>query len=164
VTESPDAPAERTLILAPFGRDAPLAGSILTEAGIRCMTCRDLSQFVQELARGADVAVVTEEAILGNDLRGLSAWITAQPPWSDFPFILLTGHGGGPERNPAAAELMRLLGNVTFLERPFHPTTLISVVETGLRGRRRQYECQRLNEQLELHVEERTAELAAANR
>src|SRR5262249_49157618 len=67
------------------------------------------------------------------------------------------------ERNPAAAEFVQLLGNVTFLERPFHPTTLISVVETGLRGRRRQYECQRLNEQLELRVRDRTAELAAAN-
>ena len=109
----------------------------------------------------ARLKVQFEEAIRGNDLRALSAWITAQPPWSDFPFVLLTGHGGGPERNPAAAELMRLLGNVTFLERPFHPTTLISVVETGLRGRRRQYECQRLNEQLELRVEERTGELAA---
>lgn len=29
---------------------------------------------------------------------------------------------------------------MTFLERPFHPTTLISVVQTALRGRRRQYE------------------------
>jgi hypothetical protein len=31
------------------------------------MTCRDLQS--QELARGAEVAVVTEEAIRGNDLR-----------------------------------------------------------------------------------------------
>jgi signal transduction histidine kinase/ActR/RegA family two-component response regulator len=59
---------------------------------------------------------------------------------------------------------MHLLGNVTFLERPFHPTTLISIVETALRGRRRQYEWQRLNEQLEQRVQERTGELAAANR
>ena len=51
-----------------------------------------------------------------------------------------------------------------FLERPFHPTTLVSVVQTNLRGRRRQYECRRLNEELELRVQERTAELAAANR
>ena len=91
-------------------------------------------------------------------------WVAAQPPWSDFPFILLTEHGGGLERNPAAAQLTETLGNVTFLERPFHPTTLVSVVQTNLRGRQRQYECRRLNEELEFHVQERTAELAAANR
>src|SRR6185437_11612953 len=55
-------------------------------------------------------------------------------------------------------------GNVTLLERPFHPTTLVSVIQTSLRGRRRQYECQRLNTELELRVDERTGELAAANR
>jgi signal transduction histidine kinase/CheY-like chemotaxis protein len=37
------------------------------------------------------------------------------------------------------------------------------VVQTALRGRRRQYECRRLNEELESRVEERTGELAAAN-
>jgi C4-dicarboxylate-specific signal transduction histidine kinase len=57
-----------------------------------------------------------------------------------------------------------VLGNVTFLERPFHPTTLVSVVQTSLRSRRRQYECRRLNDELESRVSERTQELAAANR
>jgi len=163
LTERSEQPVELTLILAPFGRDAAVAKGILSEAAIRCEICPDVPDFVEQLTRGADIAVVTEEAIRGADPRALTAWIAGQAPWSDFPFILLTGHGGGPERNPAAAELIRVLGNVTFLERPFHPTTLISVVETGLRGRRRQYECQRLNEHLELRVHERTAELAAAN-
>ena len=48
--------------------------------------------------------------------------------------------GGGPERNPDAARLGQALGNVTFLERPFHPTTLVSIVGSAIRGRRRQYE------------------------
>ncbi len=65
---------------------------------------------------------------------------------------------------PTAAELAKTLGNVALLERPFHPTTLVSVVRSSLRSRRRQYECKRLNEELEIRVNERTAELAAANR
>jgi signal transduction histidine kinase len=77
---------------------------------------------------------------------------------------VLTEHGGGLERNPMAEKLTRALGNVTFLERPFHPTTLVSMVQTNLRGRRRQYECRRLNEELESRVHERTGELATANR
>ena len=67
------------------------------------------------------------------------------------------------ERNPAAALLSELLGNVTFLERPFHPTTLVSVVQTALRGRR-QYDVKQLADELESRVQERTAELAATNR
>ena len=98
----------------------------------------------------------------------LNAWLEAQPEWSDFPFILLTRRGGGIERNPAAARLLGTLGNVTFLERPFHPTTLISLAQSALRGRRRQYEARarlvalsELAQSLECQVEERTAELTA---
>lgn len=43
---------------------------------------------------------------------------------------------------------MGVLGNVTFLERPFHPTTLVSVVQTALRSRRRQYEARRRIEEI----------------
>jgi signal transduction histidine kinase len=156
--------SERTLILAPRGRDAVIAKGILRDAAMRSEICLDLAELVQEIRRGADVAIVTEEATRSADLRDLVDWVGSQPPWSDFPFILLTEHGGGLERNPAAARLMELLGSVTFLERPFHPTTLVSMVQTGLRARRRQYEWRNLNEQLESRVDERTAELAAANR
>jgi signal transduction histidine kinase len=156
--------SERTLILAPRGRDAVIAKGILRDAAMRSEICLDLAELLQEIKRGADVAIVTEEATRSADLRDLVDWVGSQPPWSDFPFILLTEHGGGLERNPAAARLMELLGSVTFLERPFHPTTLLSMVQTGLRARRRQYEWRNLNEQLESRVDERTAELAAANR
>ena len=155
---------ERTLILAPRGRDAVVAKGILRDARIHSKICLDLTELVQAIGRGADLAILTEEATRGSDVRGVMEWVAAQPPWSDFPFILLTEHGGGLERNPAAARLTETLGNVTFIERPFHPTTLVSVVQTNLRGRQRQYECRRLNEELEFHVQERTAELAAANR
>ena len=126
---------------------------------------------------GAGLAVVAEEAFHDADLAPLSALLAAQPAWSDFPFVLLTGRGGGPERNPAAVRLWGVLGNVTFLERPFHPTTLVSVVRAALRGRRRQYEArarleevrrgeealQRANAMLEQRVAERTRALREAN-
>ena len=138
--------SERTLVLAPRGRDAVVAKGILRDATIHSDICLDLDELVQEITRGADVAILTEEVLRGPDAKALVDWVSSQPPWSDFPFVLLTKHGGGLERNPAAAQLTAKLGNVTFLERPFHPTTLVSVVQTGLRGRRRQYECRRLNE------------------
>ncbi|MGD5639556.1 PAS domain-containing protein, partial [Xanthomonas citri pv. citri] len=47
-----------------------------------------------------------------------------------------------------AMRLGLVLGNVTFIERPFHPTTLVSVVGSALRGRRRQYQSRAILENL----------------
>jgi signal transduction histidine kinase len=91
--------------------------------------------------------------------------------------VLLTQRGGGLERNPEAGRFLGVLGNVTFLERPFHPTTFVSLAQSSLRARRRQYEARaRLEEldrvtadlrdlasSLELKVQERTRDLASAN-
>ncbi|WP_448779617.1 ATP-binding protein [Agrobacterium sp. CG674] len=93
-------------------------------------------------ALGEDVAfvVVTEDTLRSADLRGLSDWIGAQAAWSDLPFIVLTHRGGGPDRNPIALRLSEILGNVSFLERPFHVTTFISVSRTAYRNRLRQFD------------------------
>ena len=135
-----DSLSERALILAPQGRDAFVAARILHEAGFTPEVCDDLPRLVEEVASGAGVAVLTDDAIQSADIKKLANWVSSQPPWSDFPFVLLTERGGGLERNPAADRQMDVLGNVAFLERPFHPTTLISVVKTAIRARRRQYE------------------------
>jgi signal transduction histidine kinase/ActR/RegA family two-component response regulator len=142
---------------------------MLREAAIGCVVVGNLGELVRELAAGAGFALVTEEALHDASLGALGQWIDSQPEWSDFPFVLLTHRGGGLERNPAAGRYLEMLGNVNFLERPFHPTTLISLAKSALRGRRRQYEARsRLEElhdlatELEQRVEERTAKHEAA--
>jgi len=140
--------SERALILAPVGRDARVAAGMLAETGIASTVCADIAGLVAELDQGAGLALVTEEALLTSDLRPLRQWIGRQPPWSDFGFVLLTRRGGGLERNPAAARYLEMLGNVAFLERPFHPTTLVSIVQATVRGRRRQYEARARLEEL----------------
>ena len=132
--------SERAIILAPIGRDSQIAQLILKEAGFPAEVCADLPSLCEELDKGAGLAIIANEAIDSADLRPLAMFLERQPSWSDFPIILLTRHGGGPERNPVAAMLAETLGNVNFLERPFHPTTLASVVRTAVRSRRRQYE------------------------
>ncbi|MGN6082786.1 ATP-binding protein [Trinickia sp.] len=183
-----DCPA---LILAPHGRDAAVAAALLKQSGIESVVCRDVPRFSALLADKIGCAVMTEEALRGADLAAIAAWVSQQPAWSDFPFIVLTQRGGVPERNGCAGRLADTLGNVIFLERPFHPTTFVSVVRTAQRGRYRQYEARtrmqalhegearlraaltagqraeeslrRLNETLEAKVGERTAQLEHAH-
>ena len=173
---SPDrAGSEAVLIVAPLGRDAAIAAAILGEADLTAVVCEDLRRLVDALADGAGVALIAEEALESAEYPELAHWIERQPAWSDLPIVLIAHRGGGLERNPPARRVAEALGNVTFLERPFHPTTLVSVIQTALRGRRRQYEARdrveaiRMAEEgfratLERRVDERTEELASANR
>jgi PAS domain S-box-containing protein len=113
---------------------------MLAEGAIQSTICLSLPSMIQQLNAGAAFVIITEESIATGDLQPLSRWLGAQEEWSDLPFILLTNRGGGLERNPAAGRHLELLGNVTFLERPFHPTSLISLARSAVRGRRRQYD------------------------
>jgi len=132
--------SERVLVLAPRGRDAAIALAMLGEAGMAAEAIPSLPRVLAELDAGAGLVLLTEEALTTADLHPLAKWIAGQPEWSDMPFIVLTSQGGGIERNPAARRYLDVLGNASFIERPFHPTTLVSLVSAAIRGRRRQYE------------------------
>lgn len=163
--------SERAIILAPLGRDGALALMMLNEAGYSGIVATDLNSLCEALAQGSGLLIIATEALRGVDLAPLLDYLHRQPAWSDLPIVLMTHHGGSEQNG--SSHLSRLLGNVTFLERPFHPVTLISLVSTALRGRRRQYEArdrlidlseselrlQRTLETLEQQVEERTAQL-----
>ncbi|ARB30132.1 response regulator [Pseudomonas tolaasii] len=162
---------ERAIILAPLGRDSTLALMMLNEAGYSGIVANSLASLCEMLEDGAGVLIVAAEALHGVDLEPLLEHLHQQPAWSDLPIVLMTHHGGSEQSG--SSYLSGLLGNVTFLERPFHPVTLISLVSAALRGRRRQYEArerlvdlsqselrlQRTLETLEQQVEERTAQL-----
>src|SRR3954454_7493930 len=124
------------LILAPTGRDAAVAATILSEVGLVTTVCSDLDALVSDLDRAGGV-IVTEEALVHSDRRELAAWVRQQPPWSDFPFVLLTSRG-----SHADTSLTELLGNVTVLERPFHPSVLVNAVRCASRARQRQHEAE----------------------
>ncbi|MFT0475676.1 ATP-binding protein [Pseudomonas antarctica] len=163
--------SERAIILAPLGRDSTLALMMLNEAGYSGIIASHLGALCEALEQGAGLLVIAAEALRGVDLAPLLEHLHHQPAWSDLPIVLMTHHGGSEQNG--SSHLSGLLGNVTFLERPFHPVTLISLVSAALRGRRRQYEArdrlidlseselrlQRTLETLEQQVEERTAQL-----
>lgn len=163
--------SERAIVLAPMGRDGALALMMLNEAGYSGVIATGLTALCNALEEGAGLLIIAAEALRGIDLEPLLEYLHQQPAWSDLPIVLMTHHGGAEQNG--SSHLSGLLGNVTFLERPFHPVTLISLVTAALRGRRRQYDArdrlidlseselrlQRTLETLEQQVEERTAQL-----
>ncbi|MBD8595385.1 response regulator [Pseudomonas sp. CFBP 8758] len=131
--------SERVLVLAPMGRDSQVALQILGQAGIQGIAVADVDDLCTHLQReGAGVCIVANEALSEARMQPLLVYLSQQPAWSDLPIVLMTH-----QRAADQAQSMLLaarLGNVTFVERPFHPLTLISLAKTAIRGRRRQYE------------------------
>lgn len=148
--------SERALILAPTGRDGSVAAGLLEGLGLAGQVVADIPSLASELTKGAAMAFIADEALRTPDLSPITEFLAAQQPWSDLPIVVLTKSGGGPERNPAAARVAELLGNVTFLERPFHPTTIASFAKAAIRARRRQYQARATLEELRATAERQT--------
>jgi signal transduction histidine kinase len=136
----------RVLILAPVGRDAALASAVLSQEQLTSEVCIDVAELIARLNEGAGTAVIADEALNG-DVPLLRDWVKAQPAWSDFPFIILTGSKALPAKMQERFALMQPLGNITLLERPLRSITLLTVVRAALRARARQYE-------VEHHIQE----------
>jgi signal transduction histidine kinase/CheY-like chemotaxis protein len=152
---------DTVLILTPRGRDAAVATDLLSRHGIAARGCDDLPALSVALTKGAGAALVAEEALAGADLTLVMTFLAEQPPWSDFPFVVLAnGHKG--LRSMRAFETLDLLRNVVLLERPLHAESMVRAVRSALNARRRQYEARdvlaRSREELERLVAERTRE------
>ncbi len=160
----------RIVILAPIGRDASASADLLRKAGLITHVARDPTELLTCLASGAGAALVAEEALFNEDLTVFQAWIAQQPPWSDFPFVVLTSQLDHPRAKNWRHALADKLRNVSMLERPVQAITLTTAMQVALRARRRQYEIKTLieaqeqgAERLEALVAERTQELEKAN-
>ena len=162
------------LVVAPAGRDADVTTQVLRSADIAAMPDADGTLLFAAIAQGTHAgAILTDDALSRLDQERLLAAIRAQAPWSDFPFILLSKRGE-PRRGMRDVEA---LANVTLLERPLHPSSLISAARAAMRARARQrLAAQHLADRekaraalrefadtLEAKVDERTRELGAAN-
>jgi hypothetical protein len=132
---------QRILVLAPIGRDAAAAAMHLAESQWDCAICANMDDLLAKLAEGAALALVAEEAFLRDSTRtkALEQWADDQPPWSDFPFLILTSRDTSAAAHKYRFRLLERLGNVSLLERPLHTETLLSAVGSAFRARRRHY-------------------------
>ena len=165
-----DDPGERVLLFAPLGRDATVITDILMGAGIQAEAADGPDALFDALQEGAGALLLTEETLTREMLRRLDDYLQAQPRWSDLPVVILLSAGPGSTDLLARPTGLLRGHNVTVLRRPVHTLTLVSVLESALRARRRQYQVrdylQEREQQaalLERRVAERTAELTYAN-
>ncbi|RZI78536.1 MAG: response regulator [Variovorax sp.] len=166
----------RVLIHAPRGRDAAVIRRVVEGMPLNAVVVDSAEDMLSMLGEGASSAIVTEEAIAQVPEIPLRDWLTAQPSWSDFPFIVLAAREVAHRSHRALAALQSL-GNVILLERPVHAETLTRAIDAAVRARRRQYatrmhlvqldqarsDVERLNGDLEARITARTRELASAN-
>lgn len=131
-----DRPGGRVLVFSPTGRDAALMGTVLDRAGIIVTVVQDVTAMMDSLAE-TDAVIVADEVLTESACECLRVVLECQPVWSDLPMVVLAS-----PNSSSRVELFAKLSpaaNITLIERPASPFTLITVTRAALRARRRQY-------------------------
>ncbi|KAF0212719.1 MAG: periplasmic sensor hybrid histidine kinase [Methylocystaceae bacterium] len=123
-----------------------------------CHICADVAELVREAVGGAEAALVTEESLDNDDVGVLLRWLGTQPPWANFPFVVLATPRGDLAQGSRVPEWSDTI-NAVLLERPLGAAALGSAVQAALRDRQRQY----LVRDYLLEREQAAAHLAAVN-
>src|SRR6266403_1490310 len=159
------------LILAPVGKDADVAVSVLRNAGVVSQPCQSVSELCERLrAEGNSVGalVLTEEALAAPmEYASLTEWIEHQEPWSELPIIFLTHPGQQTRVTGQRARVLSLRGAVTVLERPVRSAALLGALRVALQSRVRQYQLRDLLEsqrRIGLELQHARLEAEAASR
>ena len=128
------------LIFAPTGRDPELIGRMLARLELTARPQASISELCAEIDNGVGMVILAEEALTQESAQRLLETIAAQPSWSDLPVLVLTTAAAIARPSQPVLEALRQRANVTLVERPVHPLTLLSSVQSALRARRRQYD------------------------
>jgi two-component sensor histidine kinase len=144
---------EPVLILARLEKDRVAIENILTAVHVPILQCSDVAMLCEKLPHSLTV-ILTVEAIATDQFVQIQKALIQQPPWSDIPLIVLTGR----VVPPGLQESLQALGNITLLERPLHPSSLLSLVKSAVRARRRQWQVR----DLLAHNQSLTSELRRA--
>lgn len=130
----------RFIVVAPTGRDGHLISNLLVLVGLEAVHFNDCESACREAENGVGALIIAEEVLNPTSTATLESYISRQPSWSDLPVIVLTAGGHVTLISEARRKLRQPLGNVTLVERPVRPETLVSVAQSAIRARSRQYE------------------------
>jgi PAS domain S-box-containing protein len=136
---------QRVLLLAPTRRDAEITSDFLQAADLPVTACQNLAELCSQARQGCGAILVTEEVIASPGIDELIGLLDAQPAWSDLPLVMLMRGGA---QSDDSSRVLRLLRNVTLLERPTTRRSVVSAVEAAVRARKRQYQAREQFEEL----------------
>ena len=132
----PRGPNGQRVLLAPATRrDGEVASRLLRDAGIECLQIESLGQIADEVRLDAGALVLTDRTLLHQDFAAVLKALAEQEAWSDLPIVLMASEGG-----ESVDYALRLLHNVTILDRPSSVRALIGAVQAALRARGRQFQ------------------------
>jgi len=131
----------QAILLCPTGQDAKLIAAVLKKESVDSRSLRSINELCDLHHDEAGVIIIAEEALTIDGIESLNKYLLAQKTWSDIPIILLVGSGvRNKEFKLKRLEVFVSSGNVTLLERPLQPLTLLSAAQVLLRSRKRQYQ------------------------
>lgn len=129
-------------MLVKGARDGALTADLLRDAGVTASICSSARELCARMEEGAAAALLAEEVLGEGVLEALAEAMSRQPAWSDFPIVVFSS-GRASDGSVAREEDVRVLGNVTFLDRPVRTRSMLAAVRSAIRSRRRQYEARR---------------------
>lgn len=128
-------------VIAPTGRDGELIATVLRQNGVEAeqATTEGLAA-LQAQKEHIGPLLLAQEALTPAFIDQLAAALHHQPPWSDWPILIITAGGRETARSRSLEHEWLALGSPVLLERPIRTATLVSSVKAALRARARQYE------------------------
>lgn len=128
---------ERRILVLPLTRaDAAAIQQLFRSQGIEHEIVPDMRALCAKVYEGAGAVLISEEA-LNVHPNVFLACVKVQPVWSDLPILVLSRSG---TESTSLGSMLAALGNVTVVERPIRTTTLVSMLQSALRARERQYQ------------------------
>ncbi|HEY3487972.1 MAG TPA: hybrid sensor histidine kinase/response regulator, partial [Gammaproteobacteria bacterium] len=118
--------------------DAELAVRLLSESGIHATVGNSLNILYTLSPNALGCILLAGDILTEEELQPLREMLENQPAWSDIPLIFVAADSA--EFSALIERTFTNSGNLTLLEQPLNPATLISAVRVGLRARARQLE------------------------
>jgi len=149
---------ERILILTSTQKDSQSTFRLLADSGLHPFICQSMDDLLGNLVHGAGALLLAKEVLIDTNLGRLTDTLSGQESWSDIPVIVLASGGDLIQGKAETLRVLKAFRNTTVLERPVRVATLISILESSIANRKRQYEVRDLVK--ELVQARREAELA----
>jgi signal transduction histidine kinase len=144
---------QRVLFLATDEKDKDSIGSLFSDF-MTLEVLSNASELISEIDKGVGALLLTKDSLAHEDVSKLAEALNRQPSWSHIPLVILIDGKDFNIKNQSTLNLLRSLRNATFLERPVQMNSLVSVVQSALADRKRQFEAQDLMKSVEASKKE----------